>query len=377
MKKILIYYPPNNRSIAIETLGIALHKAGNEVLMLTLTEKGAMHQVLEAKGIKTFSHTLLRNTSWIYFFKHSRFLRRFCKEHKIDVVLSHLQECNIISVIAKPFLKARLINFRHHAESRFFYQFGKQLGLKRNKKEIFLDKIINRLASTIIVPSGDVWVSMEQYEKADMRKVKLIPYIYDFSGYREPDYNIVNGLRENYKCKLLLIMVSRMIATKQHRPVFDVVNKLHKEGLSIKMLVMDDGSLKLELEKMVNDNQLQDAIIFTGFRTDFINYMAAADLLIHPSLTEASNNVVKEMGLLQKGVAVCKDVGDFNEYISEGENGFFLDANNLERSLEEVIRKAYQQPEQLKEMGLALNKKVIEFFSDTAANRQPYLDMLK
>lgn len=374
---MLIYYPPNNRSIAIETLGIALHDAGNEVLMLTLTEKGAMHQVLEAKGIKTFSHTLLRNTSWIYFFKHSRFLRRFCKEHKIDVVLSHLQECNIISVIAKPFLKARLINFRHHAESRFFYQFGKQLGLKRNKKEIFLDKIINRLASTIIVPSGDVWVSMEQYEKADMRKVKLIPYIYDFSGYREPDYNIVNGLRENYKCKLLLIIVSRMIATKQHRPVFDVVNKLHKEGLSIKMLVMDDGPLKQELEKMVNENQLQDAIIFTGFRTDFINYMAAADLLIHPSLTEASNNVVKEMGLLQKGVAVCKDVGDFNEYISDGENGFFLDANNLERSLEEVIRKAYQQPEQLKEMGLALNKKVIEFFSDTAANRQPYLDMLK
>ena len=124
----------------METLGIVLHKAGNEVLMLTLTEKGAMHQVLEAKGIKTFSHTLLRNTSWIYFFKHSRFLRRFCKEHKIDVVLSHLQECNIISVIAKPFLKARLINFRHHAESRFFYQFGKQLGLKRNKKEIFLDE---------------------------------------------------------------------------------------------------------------------------------------------------------------------------------------------------------------------------------------------
>lgn len=168
-----------------------------------------------------------------------------------------------------------------------------------------------------------------------------------------------------------------MIATKQHRPVFDIVNKLHKQGLSIKMLVMDDGPLKPELEKMVNDNQLQDNIIFTGFRTDFINYMAAADLLIHPSLTEASNNVVKEMGLLQKGVAVCKDVGDFNEYICEGENGFFLDANNLERSLEEVIRKAYQQPEQLKEMGIALNKKVIEFFSDTAANRQPYLDLLK
>ena len=52
-----------------------------------------------------------------------------------------------------------------------------------------------------------------------------------------------------------------------------------------------------------------------GFREDFVNYMAAADLLIHPSLTEASNNVVKEMGLLQKGVAVCRHVGDFNDFI--------------------------------------------------------------
>ena len=377
MKKILVYYPPNNRSIAIETLCKAVHEAGNEVFFLTLTDKGAIHQVLESKGIKTFNHTLVRKNSWIYFLRHARFLRKFCKEQKIDLVLSHLQECNIISVIAKPFLKARLINFRHHAESRFFYQFGNQLRLKRNKKEMLLDKIINRLSSKIVVPSGDVWVSMEQYEKANMNKVQLIPYIYDFSGYQQPDNNIVKGLREKYKCKLLLIMVSRMIATKQHRPVFDVVNKLHKQGLSIKMLVMDDGHLKPELEKMVNDNQLQDVIIFTGFRTDFINYMAAADLLMHPSLTEASNNVVKEMGLLQKGVAVCKDVGDFNDYIIEGENGFFLDANNLERSLEEVIRKAYQQPEQLKEMGIALNKKVIEFFSDTAANRQPYLDLLK
>jgi len=377
LKKILIYYPPNNRSIAIETLCKAVHDAGNEVFFLTLTEKGAIHQVLESKGIKTFSHTLIRKNSWIYFLRHARFLRKFCKERKIDKVLSHLQECNIISVLVKPFLKARLINFRHHAESRFFHLYGNQLGLTRNKNEIRLDKIINRLSSKIIVPSGDVWVSMEKYEKANMHKVQLVPYIYDFSEYQQPDYEVVKSLREKYSCRLLLIMVSRMIATKQHRPVFDVINKLHREGLSVKMLVMDDGPLKPELEKMVQENQLQDTIIFTGFRKDFINYMAAADLLIHPSLTEASNNVVKEMGLLQKGVAVCKDVGDFNEYISEDENGYFLDANNLERSLEEIIRKAYQQPEQLKEMGIALNKKVISFFSDTAANRQPYLDLLK
>ncbi len=376
-KKVLLFYPPNKRSVAIETVCKAVKEAGHEIVILTLSERGAFHEAMEKEGIETLTYEVPRKPSWKFFYKHTRNIISFCKKRKIDFVWSHLQEASLSALLAQKFIKAKVIVFRHHAESAFYAEMGEKFGMTRNANEVKLDKLINRMAKAIVIPSSGVWLSMEKYEGVDMRKVKLIPYIYNFSKYQKPELVQTATIRNSNSCQLMLIMVSRMIATKQHRPVFDIVNKLHKQGLSIKMLVMDDGPLKPELEKMVNDNQLQDNIIFTGFRTDFINYMAAADLLIHPSLTEASNNVVKEMGLLQKGVAVCKDVGDFNEYICEGENGFFLDANNLERSLEEVIRKAYQQPEQLKEMGIALNKKVIEFFSDTAANRQPYLDLLK
>ena len=375
-KKILVYYPPNRRSIAIETFCLIFKEAGFEVCMLSLTEKGDIHRILEEKGIKTFCHPLIRKSAWKYFLSQAGHLKRFCKQHKIDLVLSHLQEANIISVLAKPFLKAKLINFRHHAESVFQAEFGEKFGMKRSRKEAMLDRIINRLAKQIIVPSSDVWKGMEKYERADMRKVKLIPYIYDFSKYQQMDAEAVNQLRLELNSRLVLIMVSRMIENKQHLPVFEVVNELIKEGLSIKMIVMDDGPLRPELEKFVSDQQLESRIIFTGFRQDFINYMAAADLLIHPSLTEASNNVAKEMALLEKGVAVCKDVGDFNEYIIPGQNGFFLDRYNLKASIEEAIRKAYKNPEQLKIMGAALRQRVVKLFSDSKENRQRYLDLL-
>ncbi|MBK9938146.1 MAG: hypothetical protein IPP02_07080 [Chitinophagaceae bacterium] len=39
-KKILLYYPPNKRSVAIETLCRAVKDAGHELIILTLTEKG-------------------------------------------------------------------------------------------------------------------------------------------------------------------------------------------------------------------------------------------------------------------------------------------------------------------------------------------------
>lgn len=331
---------------------------------------------LEKEGIETLTFVVPRRPSWKFFYKHIINLKSICKRKKIDFVWCHLQEAIFPALLAQRFIKAKVIAFRHHAESAFYTEMGEKFGMRRNSNEVKLDKWINRMAKSMIVPSSGVWVSMEKYEGADMRKVKLIPYIYDFSKYQQPDLEAVNQLRRELNCHVVLIMVSRMIESKQHLPVFEVVNELIKEGLSIKMIVMDDGPLRPKLEKFVSDHQLESQIIFTGFRQDFINYMAAADLLIHPSLTEASNNVAKEMALLEKGVAVCKEVGDFNEYIVPGKNGFFLDRYNLKASIEEAIRNAYKNPEQLKMMGKVLRQDVVKLFSDTKENRQRYLDLL-
>ncbi len=374
-KKVLIYYPPNKRSIAIETLCRAVSEAGHELLVLTLTEKGLIHDVLEKRGIKTYSHVLPRS-SWNYFIRQAQYLRKFCKQHQVDVVWSHLQEGNIIAVMARPFMKAKVVTFRHHAESAFYAEYGEKFGMKRNRNEVLFDRIINRFSPKIVVPSSGVWYGMEKYEKCRMDKVVLLPYIYDFSAYPRPDEEKVKKLRCQYSCNLLLIMVSRMVASKQHMPVFEIVKKLVDEGLSVKMIVMDDGDLRPQLEKFIDKNNLKDHIDLVGYREDFVNYMSAADMLIHPSVTEASNNVVKEMGLLEKAVAVCRNVGDFNDYISEERNGYFLDNDHLSPTIESAIRDAYHNPGKLKRFGQELKKDVFLHFSDSAENRGRVLQLL-
>ncbi|NOT51427.1 MAG: glycosyltransferase family 4 protein [Chitinophagaceae bacterium] len=378
MKRVLLFYPPNKRSVAIETLCKAVHESGNELMILTLTPKGPFHEMLEGNGVKTFSIPQTHNRSWKYlrFFKQSRFLIRFCRQHNIDTVWSHLQEANIITIMAQRSLKAKVVLFRHHAESAFYAEFGKKMNLKRSRGEVILDKIINRFGKIIVVPSSGVWYGMEKYERCKMNKVKLIPYIYDFSTYQKPDAGKLRSLKDKYPCSLMLIMVSRMVASKQHGLVFEIVNKLVKEGLSIKMIVMDDGPLRPELEKFIAENNLGDHIIMTGFQDDFVNYMAAADLLIHPSVTEASNNVVKELALLEKAVAVCRHVGDFSDYIEDDRNGYFLERNDLEKTIETVIRDGYANPDKLKRFGAELKKDVLREFSDSTANRQRFLDLL-
>ncbi|MBK9938147.1 MAG: glycosyltransferase [Chitinophagaceae bacterium] len=304
-----------------------------------------------------------------------RHLIRFCKEHKIDSVWSHLQEANIIATLAQRFMNAKVVTFRHHAESAFYAEYGQQFGMQRNKNEVRFDKIINRLSKTIVVPSSGVWYAMEKYEACDMRKVKLLPYIYDFTSYQQPDQEKIQKLKEHYSCRLLLIMVSRMVNSKQHQPVFEVLKELIEEGLSIKLIVMDDGPLRPELEAFIKINQLEEYILLVGFQKDFINYMAVSDLLIHPSLTEASNNVTKEMGLLEKTVAVCRDVGDFNDYIYDQQNGYLMDRSVIKSEIKRVVLDAYHHPENLIKMGKNLKQDVLNKFNDSPVNRKGFIEL--
>ena len=139
---------------------------------------------------------------------------------------------------------------------------------------------------------------------------------------------------------------------------------------------MDEGPLHSKLAEFIEKNDLGNHIFMVGFREDFVNYMAAADLLIHPSLTEASNNVVKEMGLLQKGVAVCRHVGDFNDYIREDMNGYFLERDDLLQTIGSVIRDAYAYPDKINGFGKELRKDVLKQFSDSEENRKRFLELL-
>jgi glycosyltransferase involved in cell wall biosynthesis len=360
----------------METICKTVVEGGHELFVLTQCERGPFHDDVEKMGIKTSTYVLPRKPSWRYFFKHTRYLIKFCKKNEIETIWSHFPEANVIAIIAGRFLKVKVAAFRHHDESDFYANYGKQFGMVRSKKEIMLDKFINRFANPLVVLSEHVFHSIVTYENGNKKRLVVCPLIYDFPKYGSPDPLKVEGIKNKTRCQLRLIMVGRMYQSKQHMPVFEVVNKLIKEGLSIKMIVMDDGPLRPALENFVNQNYLSDHIMMPGFCDDVINYMYAADLLIHPSLTEASNNVVKEMGYLKKPVAVCDGVGDFNDYISNNECGYIMQRSDLKNSIESVIRDAYINKGKLAEMGINLKKNVENRFSDTPENKKRFLGLV-
>lgn len=354
----------------METLCSVMNKTGNRLIVLTQQPKGDFHKELDRLGVENYSKTYSSRISVFNYIAHIFFLIRFCRKHKINVVWSHLNQCNLVAVFSQYFMKKRVVIFRHH-----FHASIKLSGFSSvNKNERKVDRIINRRAKEIVVPSLEVYNGMVNYENANKEKISIIPYVYDFTMYAKPDAGKVTGIREKYKTELLIVTASRMIKLKRHDLVLPVFDKLIREGLSLKVLLLDDGEERPRLEQYVKDKGLESNIFFLGFRTNIIDYLSAADLLVHPSYTEASSSLVKEFGLMKKPVIVCAGVGDFDQYIFNGVNGFVVKPPDEAGEFEEYIRYIYEHRAEAKRIGEKLHESVLKLFSPNEETIGKYLE---
>lgn len=370
-KNILLYCSFNQRSVHIESIASEVKKAGQNLMVLTTCERGDLHFELEKLGVEVYSKAIKKDLFFFYWLKHIRCLVSFCKKRKIDTVWSQLQDCNFIAVFAQYFIKARVITFRHH-----FHAIIKTEGLRAvNKNELFIGKIVSRLAKEIVVPSTEVRQGMIEYERVSPAKISIVPYIYNFDLYENPDAEAVKKIRAEYPAKLLILVASRMIKMKRHALVMPVFKKLLDQGYDIKVLLLDKGEEMNNLRDFVSENDLAEKIFFLGFQKNIINYLSAVDLLVHPSYTEASSSLVKELGLVHKPVIVCKGVGDFDEYIVHGKNGLVVAPPDEASHFEEYIKIIYREPELAKKIGDELYHSVKKMFSANSETIERYLEI--
>ena len=374
MTRILVFYPSNRRSIQLETTILAIHRRGTAIELLTTCEAGPLHRSLESHGVPAHAHPLSKRASPIYYARQIGYLARFCRERRVSTVFSNLQHANLIAVFAQYLIRARVVVFRHHF--KFVFP-GDALDLEPNRMERIFDRVINRLARTIVVPSSGVYDGMRAVEHADMSRVTVLPYIYDFDQYGRPAPDAVAAIRARFPARLTLLMSARLIPFKRHALVFQLVRDLIREGLDLRMLVLDDGPERGRLEDFVRVHDLSERIIMLGFRPDFVNYMAASDLLVHPSLTEASSSVVKEMGLLARTAIVCQGVGDFDDYLEHGRNAYLVPRSTDGSEIAAIVRECCRSPEQLERLGRSLRATVLERFGVTPQAVDRYLELAR
>jgi glycosyltransferase involved in cell wall biosynthesis len=364
--RILIYYPYNYRSVEQQSVAEMLVKQGHDVYFLTTCPRGYIHGFLNSRGIKTYANE--KHEAGIRkFLNNIRKLRSVISENKIEIVISHQQSTALIAGIVKKILPFKLIYIRHNSDEDY------QLNAIKAK---WFNRIINWLTPVKVAPSTVVKDFWTNKEGIPANKILRLNYGYNFEQYEKPDQLQVELIRKEFQSRLLVCSMARLVPSKRHKEMFAVINKLVAYGIDCRLICLGTGNLEHELKESIKHMGLQDRIFLLGRKENIFDYIQASDVFMHLSSTEASNSAIKEVGLCSKPVIVCKGVGDFDDYIENGWNGFLV---NKEEPVEEsysILKRMAEGQINSKAIGGELYKTVVSEF-DINNMASQYKSLLK
>ncbi len=82
---------------------------------------------------------------------------------------------------------------------------------------------------------------------------------------------------------------------KNHKKIIEIFTYITKTDSNIKLMLVGDGSLKSEIERIAEENNLKEKIIFTGARNDVSDLLNVFDVFLFPSLFEGLSVVAVEV----------------------------------------------------------------------------------
>jgi glycosyltransferase involved in cell wall biosynthesis len=114
-----------------------------------------------------------------------------------------------------------------------------------------------------------------------------------------------------------------LIEQKGHRFLFEAFAGLTQEGLDGALYLVGTGPHKAMLKGLVREYGLGDRVRFLGWREDALAVIAAADVVVHPSLEDALPSAVIEALALEKPLVVS-DVSGVRDMVGENEHGLIV-----------------------------------------------------
>lgn len=364
--RILVYTPTNARAVDLQSVMELFSGMGHEVHLLSQLPEGPLHKNVKQYGVQTHS-CIIKHTGIFFYYKHAKFLARFIRMHKIDMVFAHLQGAGLAAGIARRLTRFAFFYVRHNTDEHI---------LQHSKNAAFINSLTNKLAKKIIAPSEKVYRYLIINEKISPSKILRINYGYNFSQYLQTDKTgIAIDIRRQFECKMLVASVARLIPVKRHLLMFEIIKRLRDKNFDIKMICLSDGPFRRALQDYIDENGLQDNIFLLGSKNNVFDYLEASDIFLHLSATEASNSAVKEAGYCKKLAVVCKNVGDFDDYIVDDVNGYILNKENPVPEGEKVLTDLYSNPDKIKQLGDAMQKKILTEF-DIQRVKDKYAELL-
>jgi glycosyltransferase involved in cell wall biosynthesis len=186
----------------------------------------------------------------------------------------------------------------------------------------------------------------------------LIPNGYDLERYA-PRPEEGHAFRERYgiaRSAPVVLTSAKLTRHKGHEVAIAALARLHSAGVPVVYLVCGDGGREEELRTLARSTGLP--AVFTGLLepAELIAALAAADVVVHPSLHEIFPNAVGEAMACGRAV-VAADAGGTPELVGREGAGVLVPPGDAE-ALAAAVRGLLDAPERRRLLGEAARRRI-------------------
>jgi L-malate glycosyltransferase len=221
----------------------------------------------------------------------------------------------------------------------------RQLGDLLTPLQRHAQNICFRLCDRIVCNSHAAAASLLGHSGADRGKVVVLPNAVS------PEFFHAADARRHRQASSIptLGLVARMnTRAKNHELFLRAAARLSGKQLPVKALLIGDGPRRGELEELAQKLNIADRVTFLGERTDIPQLLTNLDILVLPSSSESSPNVIAEA--MAAGVpVVATRVGGVPELIAHGKTGMLVPSAD-EVALADTLEYCLRYPEAPKRM---------------------------
>lgn len=210
-------------------------------------------------------------------------------------------------------------------------------------KEIYLPWRFKEVISKLVLRNSDAVIALTEDMKKEMQKICNKDIIVIPNGINLENFERLS--RENIRRKLeitneqkIVIFAGTLRPIKGVKYLIQAMNLIRQKNTKASLMLIGDGEERQSLEELVKESNLGDCVTFVGQvpNEEVLEYMAASDVFVLPSLSEGFPLVILEA--MASGLPiVATKVGGLPEIIKEGDNGFLVEPKDSIEIAEKVL----------------------------------------
>ena len=262
-------------------------------------------------------------------------ITRILWKERSPIINTHLTKCGLLFAIVNLLYRRRLFSTLFNAVTH------EALGAAQRRAYPLMYRVLERLSDGIIVNSAQSKRHVVEVAGMAPDKVAVVYSGIDieaFAGQLQP--RAPGG-------RFVIGAVGRLAPEKGQ--AFLVRALGHLRHIDCVCLLIGDGPMRHELERLVIQEGVADRVRFLGFQERVAQVMSQLDVVVMPSLDETFGITIVEAFALKKMV-IASDVGGIPELVHSGTTGLLVPARDSV-ALAGAIEYAFSHRAECEQMG--------------------------